>query len=126
MTQMQNKDGDFILRVNFLDSNNAPAQIPDTVEIRISADRGTGVFEAVYQADGECKNCRLAESGVDVFVSLSRNPIGKGRIIVETISHIHDDSFPSGERLQRSVASTSVFLWDGASDGGICVTGQII
>ena len=87
---------------------------------------GAGSFVAEFNSEGTCTRCKRTPGGINVFVSLSRNYIGAGRMIIETVSYIQDENFPGGERRISSKTSTSVFLWDGPSDDDLVVSGTII
>ena len=124
--QRQNKHGDFILYLAFKGKDGGPIDPPQRLDIRLTTEQGAGAFVAKYISDGECSGCKRSTDGIDVFVSLSRNYIGAGRMLLETISYLQDDSFPDGERRVASKTSTYVMLWDGPSDSDIQITGTIV
>lgn len=126
ITQRQNKHGDFILQLSFMDRDGGLIDPPQRLDIKLTTDQKAGVFVAEYRTDGNCTRCKRSSGGIDVFVSLSRNYIGAGRILLETISYLEDDSFPEGERRVASKIPTHVMLWDGPSDSDVQITGIIV
>ena len=125
-TLHQNKNGDYVFHLSFQGKDGNPIVPPQALDIRLSTDGGNTYFTAQFRADGNSSGCKMASDGIDVFVALSRNPIGTGRLMLETVSHIQDDNFPDGERRVSSKVSTPVVLWDGPSDGDINIHGTII
>lgn len=126
ITQRQNKHGDFILHLDFKDKDGGLINPPQRLDVRLTTEQKAGAFVAEYRSDGSCTRCKRSPGGIDVFVSLSRNYIGAGRILLETISYLEDDSFPEGERRVASKTSTPVVLWDGPSDSDVQITGTIV
>lgn len=124
--QHQNKRGDFVYRLSFTDQNGNTVDPPRRLSIKLTTAEGVGSFVAEYKDGGDCTRCKRVSGGIDVFVSLSRQYIGAGRMILETVSFLQDERFDGGEKRVASKSSTSVVLWDGASDNDSIVTGTII
>lgn len=122
----QNKNGDFIYHINFLDENGEKTAAPDRATIILSTECGPGTFVAKFQKDGKCYGCKESGDGVDVFVSLSRNPIGSGRMLAEVIVHKQVEGFASGTQNLPTKTTTDVLLWDGPSDNTFTVEGRIV
>lgn len=125
-TQRQNKRGDFVFHIIFRNREGVATEPPAFLEIRLMTEESAGAFAAEYREGGPCTRCRKATDGIDVFVSLSRAPIGGGRMLLETVSHIEDPNFEGGEKRIVSRIYTPVFLWDGPSDGDTVISGTII
>lgn len=125
MITRQNNKGDFVLHLSFLDGAGAPAAVPSHLEINLTTDLRAGVFRAEFLRDGACEHCKESGDGIDVFVALSRCFIGSGRMVIETVEHLPDQNFEGGERLVRSRRTLPVLLYEGPSDGGLVVVGQI-
>jgi hypothetical protein len=122
----QNKHGDFVFSLAFMDQDGKTVEPPRRLDIRLTTPERAGTFVAEFNSEGTCTRCKKVPGGINVFVSLSRNYIGAGRMIVETVSYIQDENFPGGERRGLSKTSTPVFLWDGPSDGDLVITGTIV
>lgn len=122
----QNKDSDFVYRMVFQDKDGNAPVIPGKVTVVFSTEAGQGSFTAKYNPSGECSGCRKADGGLDVFLPLSRCPIGKGRLIITTTIEIPGEEFPDGVRYVRTKTTTDILLWDGATDGSFSVTGSVV
>lgn len=125
-TQRQNKRGDFVFRMTFQNQAGETVEPPQRVDIRFTTEEKAGTFDARFLSDGSCLRCKRVPEGIDVFVALSRQYIGAGRMLMETVSIVPDKDFDGGEKRVASKVSTSVLLWDGPSDGDMLVTGTII
>lgn len=126
ITHRQNKRGDFVFRLTFRNQAGEAVNPPQRVDIRLTTPENAGTFEAHYLADGTCVRCKGVPEGIDVFVALSRQYIGAGRMLLETVSFVRDEDFDDGEKRTVSKTSTPVLLWNGPSDGDILVNGSII
>lgn len=124
--QRQNKRGDFVFRLAFKEQNGNTVEPPHRLSIKLTTDEEAGSFVAEYKDDGDCTRCKRVPEGIDIFVSLSRQYIGAGRMILETVSYLQDERFDGGEKRIASKSYTSVVLWDGASDNDSIITGTII
>lgn len=102
------------------------SSLPDKITIELSTDTGQGVFVAKYDAEGKSSNCRVAGEGLDIFVSLSRNPIGTGRMNIKTTIHVPFEGFSAGTQNICTKTTTNVLLWDGPSDGTFTIEGTVI
>ena len=122
----QNKNGDFIYHISFLDASGAPSSVPDDVSIELSTETGLGVFLAEYHANGQSSNCKASSGGLDIFVSLSRHPIGSGRMLVKVTKHVVVEGFDADVQNVCTKTTTDVLLWDGNSDGVLSVKGSIV
>lgn len=121
----QNKNGDFVYHVDLRIPGFA-SSLPDKITIELSTDTGSGVFVAKYDAEGKSSNCRVAGEGLDIFVSLSRNPIGTGRMNIKTTIHVPFEGFSTGTQNICTKTTTNVLLWDGPSDDTFTIEGTVI
>lgn len=121
----QNKNGDFVYHVQFIDGNGEASTVPSKVTIELSTETGKGSFVAEYDAEGESSGCRKSGDGLDLFIPLSRTPIGTGRMLAKITAHIHRDGFSSNEQNICTKTTTNVLLWDGPSDGAISIEGSV-
>ena len=122
----QNKNGDFIFHINFLDAEGKTAEVPKDVTIELSTESGPDSFTAEFKDGGDCSGCKRAGDGLDIFVPLSRHPIGSGRMLVKITVHQSSDGFPSGTQNICTTTTTGVLLWDGNSDGAITIAGNVV
>lgn len=122
----QNKNGDFIYHVKFVDKNGSAAGVPDSVTIELSTEAGRDAFTAKYDAQGKSSGCKASGDGLDIFVPLSRHPIGSGRMLVKTTVHIPMDGFSSGTQNICMKTTSDVLLWDGNSDGSMSIEGSVV
>ena len=100
--------------------------VPEHATIKLSTPSGADSFVAEYNSAGESKHCKAAEDGIDVFVSLSRHPIGTGRMTIEVIRHIHNTDFDSEIMNICQKTTTPVVLWDGPSDGDVSIVANVV
>lgn len=121
----QNKNGDFVYHVDFHFPGSANI-LPDKITVELSTEAGPGVFVATYDAEEKSSNCRASGEGLDIFVSLSRNPIGTGRMLIKVTTHVPFEGFSTNTQNICTKTTTNVILWDGPSDGAFTVEGTAI
>lgn len=121
----QNKNGDFVYHINFLDEDGHVSGVPENVSIEFSTESGHDSFTAERHADA-CSGCKVSGDGLDVFIPLSRRPIGAGRMLAKITVRRASEDFPSGVQNVCVKTTTNVLLWDGNSDGAPTIEGNVI
>lgn len=122
----QNKNGDFVYHINFLDADGHVSGVPENVSIEFSTESGHDSFTAERHAGGTCSGCKVSGDGLDVFIPLSRRPIGAGRMLAKTTVRRTSEDFPSGVQNICVKTTTNVLLWDGNSDGAPTIEGNVV
>lgn len=121
-----NRNSDFVYHITFPDNGGKESPILGKISIVFSTETGQGSFSAKYDPSGECSGCKEVEDGLDVYIPLSRHPIGAGRLIVTITFEIPGEGFPEGVRYSSTKVTTNVFLWDGPSDGSVSINGSVV
>lgn len=121
----QNKNGDFIFHVDFIDGKGNVAAVPENVTIELSTEFGQETFTATVSKE-KSSGCKRSGDGLDIFVPLSRHPIGTGRMIAKIIRQLAAEDFPDGIQRLCEKVTTNVLLWDGNSDGATTIKGNVV
>lgn len=122
----QNKNGDFVYHIDFINAAGNVAPVPSSATIELSTENGRSSYKAEFKKDGESSGCKRSGDGLDVFIPLSRTPIGSGRMLAKITIHRESEDFPSGIQNICIKTTTNVLLWDGSSDDAISIQGEII
>lgn len=122
----QNKNGDFVYHIDFINAAGNVTSVPDSATIELSTESGRASFTAEFNNEGESTGCRKSGDGLDVFVPLSRTPIGTGRMLAKITVHRASEDFPSGIQNICIKTTTNVLLWDGSSDDAISIQGEVV
>lgn len=122
----QNCSADFILTERFY-QNGTLISVPSRLELRYYTEERP---DAVFLADrngNTCNRCKVSNDGksLSVYLSLSRNPIGRGRLLRSATVITSNADFPDGIKKVTSPAPVDVILWEGASDDSMEVVGTV-